>query len=66
MGLYKVPWENLISHGTIQSHGKLIFPWEINIPMGIKKFPWDFVKVPWEFVKFPWEKNNPMGKFNFP
>ena len=41
-------------------------PWEINIPMGIKIFPWDFVKVPWEFVKVPWEKNNPMGKFNFP
>ena len=53
MGKFNFPWDETV-------------PWEIYIPMGIKKFPWDFVKVPWEFVKVPWEKNNPMGKFYFP
>ena len=57
---------NLKSHGKIRKkkYNLISVPWEINIPMG--NFPWDFVKVPWEFVKVPWEKNNPMGKFNFP
>ena len=60
MELYKVPWENLISHGTIQSHGKLIFPWEFKISHGILS------KSHGNLSKSHGEKNNPMGKFNFP